>query len=322
MKPYSRRQFLRAGLVGGGALAAAVVLDACGSAPNVTSASSYGALLKAREATGDTAGLQVALGGQDYVASGSNFVAFFLSNPGANGTRIFGDDTRVWISPSQDANAAVKPLGPFPAPFYRYAHPDGPAPLPQGLNAASLTFPAAGYYTVVAETTTGAKLIGTTYLQARAPGHTNTLIPGDKAYASVTPTVANNEGVNPICTRMPPCDMHQITLAAAIASGKPTMFIVATPEFCQSRNCGPALDELIAVQADVGDAANFVHAEVYVSDQSAASVSPVTTQTVDQWGLQSEPWLFVMDRTGVISARFEGGFTAALAKAALQPLLT
>jgi hypothetical protein len=26
----------------------------------------------------------------------------------------------------------------------------------------------------------------------------------------VTPTVANNEGVSPICTRKPPCDMHQI----------------------------------------------------------------------------------------------------------------
>jgi hypothetical protein len=321
MRPLSRRDFLRAGMVGAGALALGGILEACGSAPNVTTASTFGKLLTAREATGDTSGLQVEMGGQDYVAAGANYVVLFLVNPGKNGTRIFGDDLRVWISPTQDPNAAVKPTGPIPAPFYRYAHPDGPAPLPQGLNAALLTFPSPGIYTVVAETTTGKHLIGTTYLQANAPGHTNTLIVGQKAYASQTPTVANNEGVNPICTRTPPCDMHQITLASAITNGKPTAFIIATPEFCQSRNCGPTLDELITVQGELGEQVNFVHSEVYVNDQTADTPNPVTTPTFNQWGVQSEPWLFVIDRNGIIQARFEGGFTAPTARAALQPLL-
>lgn len=322
MKQISRRDLLRTGLLGAGGLALAGLVDACGAAPNVLTASTLGKLLSARQAAGAGPGLQVGLGGQDYVSSIPNYVAFFLVNPGANGTRIFGAGARVWFSPTSDPNATVKPTGPVPAPFFRYSHPDGPSPLPQGLNAATLTFPAPGIYTLVAETTTGKHLVGTSVLQVSAPGHTNTLIPGDKAYASVTPTVTNSQGVNPICTRVPPCDMHRITLADAITNGKPTAFIIATPAFCQSRNCGPSLDELIAVQASVGDRANFVHAEVYVNAQTVSTPNPVTTPTFDQWGVQSEPWLFLIDRSGIIRSRFEGGFTAGQAQAALQPLLT
>jgi glutathione peroxidase-family protein len=30
---------------------------------------------------------------------------------------------------------------------------------------------------------------------------------------------------------------------------------------------------------------------------------------MDEWGLQTEPWLFLVDKTGHIAARFEGGIT-------------
>lgn len=317
----SRRELLRLGLAGAGGMAAAGVLAACGRGPNILTAPSFGKLIAARESAGDTSGLQVSLAGEDYVATLPNYVGIFLNNPGANGSRLFGANTRVWVTHTADPNASITPTGPIPAPFFRYAHPDGPPPLPQGLNAATVTFPQAGFYTLVVETTTGARLVGTTDVQAKAVGHTDTLIPGQKAYPSVTPTVANHEGVNPICTRNPPCDMHQITLADAIANGRPTAFIVATPEFCESRNCGPSLDELIAVQATLGGQANFVHAEVYINNKPATIEHQITTPTFNQWGLQSEPWLFVIDRTGTIRARFEGGFTAAQARAALQPLV-
>jgi hypothetical protein len=319
--PLSRRQFLRAGMAGAGAIALGALAQACGSAPNVTTASSVGDLLHAREAWGDTAGLQVSLGGKDYVSSGSNYVALFLTRPGAGGRALYGADARVWVSPSTDPTASVRPSGPVPAPYAAYSHPDGPPPLPQGLNAATLTFVQPGIYTLVVETTSGDHLIGTSYVQVNAPGRTDTLIPGDRAYASVTPTTANPEGVNPICTRNPPCPMHAITLADAISNGKPTAFIIATPEFCQSRNCGPSLDEVIAVQMLLGSQANFVHAEVYQSAQSAESQDPVLSPTVKQWGMTDEPWLFLIDRTGVIQARFEGGFTAGSAGVALKALL-
>lgn len=319
----TRRELLRLGLGGAGALAAAGLLAACGGGPatNVLTASTFSQLIKARESAGDTSGLQVNLAGGDYVADVPNYLGFYLNKPGANGSRIFGTNARLWVTPTANPDARLTPTGPLDGPFYRYAHPDGPPPLPQGLNAATVSFPQAGIYTLVVETTAGKPLIGTTYVQVQAAGHSATLLPGQKAYASVTPTVADHQGVDPICTRTPACDMHQITLAEAVANGKPTAFIIATPAFCQSRNCGPSLDELLAVEARSNGQANFVHAEVYVNDQPATIEKQVTTPTFNQWGVVSEPWLFLIDRTGVVRARFEGGFTAGQVQAALQPLL-
>jgi hypothetical protein len=39
------------------------------------------------------------------------------------------------------------------------------------------------------------------------------------------------------------------------------------------------------------------------------------------WGLKSEPWLFVIDKAGVIWARSEGPVVTSEITAALQPLL-
>jgi hypothetical protein len=193
--------------------------------------------------------------------------------------------------------------------------------LPQGLNAAMVTFPTPGIWSLIAETTTPTHLVGTSVLQVQEKAHAPTKIPGDPAIPSVTPTVADSQGVSPICTRKPPCDMHQITLKEAIANGKPTAFFVGTPEFCMSRNCGPSLDELIAVENNLRGQANFVHAEVYLNDQTQTIEQQIPSPTFKEWGFQSEPWLFLIDRSGIIAARFEGGFTATQAQGALKPLI-
>jgi hypothetical protein len=66
----------------------------------------------------------------------------------------------------------------------------------------------------------------------------------------------------------------------------------------------------------MGERANFVHVEIYPgrrTDQPAPLYRA--------WGLQSEPWLFVLDKQGVIRARSEGPVVASEITAALQPLL-
>src|SRR5207244_1122522 len=151
----------------------------------------------------------------------------------------------------------------------------------------------------------------TSAIQVKATGQTSTRVAGQRPIASQTPTVDNARGVHPICTRTPPCPFHKITLAKALTLGKPTAFIVATPRFCMSRTCGPNLEELIAVANEIGDRATFVHAEVYKDDKEAPA-KQIASPTFAQWGFQSEPWLFLIERTGVISKRFEGPVVASI----------
>jgi hypothetical protein len=116
-----------------------------------------------------------------------------------------------------------------------------------------------------------------------------------------TPTVDDARGVDPICTREPePCPFHEVTLTDALAAGKPVVYIVGTPAFCQTGTCAPALESIIDVQDQFGDQFTFVHAEVY-TDNTATEPAPA----VDAARLTYEPALFVTDASGVVTERLD-----------------
>ena len=55
-----------------------------------------------------------------------------------------------------------------------------------------------------------------------------------------------------------------MTVAEAIDTKKPTLIAFATPAFCQTRFCGPVIEEVVAPLAkDYRGRANFVHIEPY-----------------------------------------------------------
>jgi hypothetical protein len=59
------------------------------------------------------------------------------------------------------------------------------------------------------------------------------------------------------------------------------------------------------VQRDYGDKAEFIHMEIYNDNDPAQGVRP----QVRAFHLPSEPWLFVIDRNGVIRTEIEGAFS-------------
>jgi hypothetical protein len=100
--------------------------------------------------------------------------------------------------------------------------------------------------------------------------------------------------------------LHQLTVAEAIDSGKPSLIAFATPAFCQTRFCGPVIDSVVVPLAEQYQGrANFVHIEPYsVPDARRGRLVPAPA--MEQWGLTSEPYLFVLDANGRVAARFEG----------------
>ena len=126
---------------------------------------------------------------------------------------------------------------------------------------------------------------------------------GEPAVSSDTPTADDVGGdLSQISTdESPDPSMYEISVAEAIDAGEPFVVTFATPKLCTSRVCGPTLDTVKAVKADYPDL-RFIHVEPYdLDDQSELKTMP----WVDEWGLPSEPWVFVVDGEGNVAAKFE-----------------
>lgn len=128
-----------------------------------------------------------------------------------------------------------------------------------------------------------------------------------------TPTVDNKRGLNPICTRPEgTCPFHGVTLTEALKSGKPVVYFIGTPAYCKTGTCAPGLDALIALANKVGDAAIFVHADVY-SDKTATTASPA----VQAYKLTYEPVLYITDAKGILVNRLDAVFDSTEMSSAL-----
>jgi len=101
----------------------------------------------------------------------------------------------------------------------------------------------------------------------------------------------------------PSAEMHTATIADAIAAGRPTLALFAVPGFCTSRLCGPELEIMRKLYPKYKNRAEFIHVEFY--ERPGDPNSPVAPGVAD-WNLRTEPWFFVIDAKGVITAKFEG----------------
>ncbi|MCL4265334.1 MAG: hypothetical protein KJ069_19115 [Anaerolineae bacterium] len=109
---------------------------------------------------------------------------------------------------------------------------------------------------------------------------------------------------------------YQMTIADAVQTGKPTVVAFATPGLCQTKWCTPVLDSVETLYGEVGDQANFIHVEVHDDFQNLTFVPEMA-----EWGLQTEPWVYVLDGDGRVAARFEGPLSPRELSLALEPLL-
>jgi hypothetical protein len=147
-----------------------------------------------------------------------------------------------------------------------------------------------------------------------------TLKPGQFAPALVTPTSGwTNNDLSKLTSALAPNPaFYELSLAQAITNGKPTVLLLATPAFCQTRFCGPAYDQTSELQKRYSDDFNFVHVEVYTGLPNPAANNWEVAPAMVAFGLTTEPWLYLIDARGKIVYRVEGVFTTAEVERHLQ----
>ncbi|HLE59363.1 MAG TPA: hypothetical protein VJA85_06930 [Candidatus Limnocylindria bacterium] len=152
---------------------------------------------------------------------------------------------------------------------------------------------------------------------------------GAAAPASDTLTATDASAIARISSDAnPDPDLYRLSISDAIAAGKPFVVVFATPAFCTSATCGPALELVKQVKPEYADRVTFIHVEPYEIEvelgQRKLKVGPdgypISVPAVTEWGIPSEPYVFVVDAQGRVSAKFEGPAAVEELRAALEEL--
>jgi hypothetical protein len=216
---------------------------------------------------------------------------------------------RVWIARALKA----KPFAQTIARLQAIGVPGGATADAGAIYVASIRTPRPGRYWILAEPVGGAQriqalgnLVVRTASQAPAVG--------SRATPSRTPTLRSTGGklARLTTSRAPDRALYRTSVAEAILAKEPFVVSFATPLYCQSRTCGPVVDVVSSV-AERHPGTRFIHVEIYEGNDPAKG----TNRWVDEWRLPTEPFTFVVDRRGVIRAKFEGAFGAAELDAAV-----
>lgn len=187
-------------------------------------------------------------------------------------------------------------------------------PNERGMYIVDVDLPGAGIWGAEFTTQTPGSAAETVRLTFEVRDSSPTVAVGQPAPASRTPTLADVGGdVKKISTDTRPDPAFYSTSAAdALAEHKPFVLIFATPKFCASAQCGPTLDRFKPVAAAHPDV-TFINVEPYKLQVVDGQLQPVldaggnlqATDITNQWGLLSEPWIFAVDRSGIVRGSYE-----------------
>lgn len=197
----------------------------------------------------------------------------------------------------------------------------------RGLYAADIVYPKAGRW-------------GTRFTATLADGTTQTVRAdydvsetgrtpaiGAPAPTVDTPTLADvGDDLARVSTdKAPERRFYETSVADARAAKTPFVLVFATPAFCQTAVCGPTLEVVKKVAADYPDL-TFINVEPYKMVFTDGRLQPElstagelqTAPWTDAFGLPSEPWVFVVDGAGTVTAKFETILAAEELRAAID----
>jgi hypothetical protein len=249
--------------------------------------------------------------------TGKNRVAFGLID--SQGQFVY-NPTALYVAPTPKSPAE----GPYLAPAdvlltegrYRSRQAATEQDPFSAVYAAQVPFSKAGGYAVLAVSANGAKRVASTgQIHVLRPSQDRIPEVGEQAPKIKTDTLASAKGdIRAIDTRSPPQpDMHEKSFDQLVGK-TPIALIIATPQLCQSRVCGPVVDIATQMRAKYGDRMAFIHQEVYTDNNPNKGLR----EPLRELHLQTEPWLFVIDRHGKITARLEGSIGLKAFDAALR----
>ncbi len=231
---------------------------------------------------------------------------------GVGGDEASGNGNKGALARAREEALEQPARGPYPAaiesldtePAYRAQTTTSDPNAATIVYTTDVDFPSNGEWRIAALIKQGNETVATLLPSASVGQFKNIPKVGEKAPKIHTPTPGDVGGdLSKITTRIPPDTQNRVDYADVLGK-EPILLLFATPQFCQSRVCGPVVDVAEQVKDQYDDKAAFIHMEIYKDNDPSKGVRP----QVRAFHLPSEPWLFAIDRKGVIRAEIEGAF--------------
>lgn len=177
-----------------------------------------------------------------------------------------------------------------------------------GVYVADVTFDTAGNWGLEAVVTLDGESSEPLTFQFNVLDETPEPAVGDPAPPSEQILLSDVDDISEIDSSYPPHpEMHQITVADALELDVPIVLYVGTPAFCESRVCGPVMEAVMdPLYDEYSDEATFIHVEPFQLKELREGTARIPVPLTEEWGLRSEPWIFVIDSEGLVAAKFEG----------------
>ncbi len=240
--------------------------------------------------------------GQEFVAGAPIRIPLGLLRKDGTHFKPDSEQIDVYLASS---NLSI-PIGPFPATYVPIEAPGvelAPEDI-QGIWVAQVTVDVPGSYFIAATyTLDGARSSASGGIVLTDAPTTPPI--GAKAPPSQSPTIESVDGdVSRLTTANPPDrTLLEHSIADSITAGTPFVVAFATPLYCTSRLCGPTVKIVEEVQRRLADTPmRFIHVEIFADNDPAKGPNA----WVREWGLPSEPWVFVVGADGTVRAKFEG----------------
>lgn len=146
---------------------------------------------------------------------------------------------------------------------------------------------------------------------------------GDDAPPSQNRTLLTVPNIGDLSTGdEPDPGLYLLTVEEAIADGQPFVVVFASPGFCTNAFCGPQAEVLSELRELYPTGVNYIHIDLYENPEAVRlGELPIETPILDEWGLHTGEWTFVVDAQGQVYARFEAFAPLEEVEAALLELL-
>ncbi len=118
--------------------------------------------------------------------------------------------------------------------------------------------------------------------------------------------------------------LYTTSIDRALDDGRPLVIVFASPGFCTNALCGPQVEMLSELRAHYPNRATYIHVDIYENPQQLrqGDINLVRrTPLLNEWGLNTDEWTFIIDANGRVIHRFESFAPFQELESALLPLI-